>query len=165
MKYKKQVFYVVCVYIPPSVKVEVYEVFLDTIEQFLTNNVYMLILGDFNCPFFISKGCDKSIILDQFLSMNNLTQCNVIVNHKQKFLDLIFTSMNVESVTKCMYSLVSKDPYHTALCMSLNLQQICDSETETVKRTFKYDYCKGDYFCYVISCLILIGQIFTIQIM
>ena len=75
--------------------------------------------------------------------MNNLTQCNVIVNHKQKFLDPIFTNMNVESVTKC---LVSKDPYHPALCMSLNLQQICDSETETVKKTYKYDYAKGDYF-------------------
>ena len=78
--------------------------------------------------------------------MNNLTQCNVIVNHKQKFLDPIFTNMNVESVTECMYHLVSKDPYHPALCMSLNLQQICDSETETVTKTYKYDYAKGDYF-------------------
>ena len=108
----------------------------------------MLILGDFNCPFFISKGCDKSIILDQFLSMNNLTQCNVIVNHKQIFLDLIFTNMNVESMTECVYPLVSKDPYYPALCMSLNLQQICDSETETVKKTYKYDYAKVDFLLY-----------------
>lgn len=144
-KFRKLLFYVVCVYIPPSQNISVYEELLDKIELILIKNVDVLILGDFNCPQFVTKGCDKSIFVDQFMNMNGLTQYNMTLNYKQRLLDLILSNMSVESVTECDYPLVPQDPNHPVLYTLINLENCLNNTKNVIETSYRYDYANGDY--------------------
>lgn len=116
----------------------------------MENNVNIIILGDFNLPCYVSEGCDthcdKCSLLKSFLNVNNLEQCNTVLNHMQRKLDLILSNMHICDIARCENALVAEDKYHPAL----NMYVLMDCQMTTMfsnsQPSFVYDYAKGDFY-------------------
>nr|CAH7742421.1 unnamed protein product [Callosobruchus chinensis] len=55
----------------------------------------VLIIGDFNIPFYETRTCDKTNLLNELLHLNDLTQQNTITDHMQRKLDLILSNTDI----------------------------------------------------------------------
>lgn len=145
IKVKKRLFYLCCVYIPPNVNIEQYCQFFNMFESILDKEVDIFIVGDFNLPCYEVGGCNKSNLLNNFLYLNNLVQCNTIYNDSQRKLDLVLSNMEILKLEKCENALIKEDVYHPALDITLCLgvrESNCDS---TIQPGYVYDYAKGNF--------------------
>lgn len=136
--------YVSVVYFPPNSGLEMYESFFNMFEQILTcERGNVLILGDFNLPCY--TGCDeKSRITREFLSVHDLRQVNEVNNFMGRRLDLVICSIETD-VFGVEDPLVPEDRYHPALALSIPMGVIRQSEKHNKKKTYCYDFAKGDY--------------------
>lgn len=144
VRFKKCIFYISSVYVPPNVKVDVYEQILENFNRVLSGNENIIVIGDFNIPHFIGSDCMKSNLLNQFLNLNNLSQFNTILNHRGKLLDLILSNMSVLHLERSKSPLVVEDKYHPALEMSLYME-INQSKQNHINQSYCYDYARGDF--------------------
>lgn len=144
VRFKKEIFYIACVYVPPNTSCDSYVRFFEAMEEIVSENISILILGDFNIPSFVANNCDKSLLMNEFLSICNLNQCNTVINCMNRKLDLILSNMNVSECTKSNFPFVSEDLYHPALNVVIDVH--CNSkECCKIQPTYTYDYAKGDY--------------------
>ncbi|XP_063917329.1 uncharacterized protein LOC135133030 [Zophobas morio] len=103
-------FYIFVVYIPPSISFDVYEQFFTILNEFdLCHNENVLLIGDFNTPYFNTELPDRfKTTLNNFKDFHNFTQYNSILNSHNRILDLIFSDFQI-IVNK------SNDSHHPAL--------------------------------------------------
>lgn len=67
--------------------------------------------------------CDKTRILQQFISINNLRQCSTIANDMNRKLDLVISNFDKLELKKCLTPLVGEDLYHLSLCILLTVKE------------------------------------------
>ena len=99
--------YILVVYIPPFCNNNDYVLFFD----FLCSMSYLyehqlIILGDFNCPEFVTSAMNKVAAsvsfqcINNFMAFYNLDQYNKIVNVNNRLLDLVLTNSDQCVVSK-----------------------------------------------------------------
>ena len=143
---KGNVLYLFCVYMPPNSSCDSIKEFLDAAEDIVQNNNQALILGDFNIPNFVNfvnGNCDRSVILNNFINICDLKQCNTIKNFMSRFLDLVLSNLNNVEISRCEQPLIKEDMYHPALdlCVQLNFRY----KDNNIHSSYTYDYAKGNY--------------------
>ena len=146
VKVRKNFFYLCVVYVPPRLGLESYARFFDVFDRILGDNAEVLIVGDFNVPKFeTGDDCEKSILINAFLSVNNLVQCNTVFNYMQRKLDLVLSNMRVCDVGVVDSPLVREDVYHPALQMSVYIAFMNTAESHSIRPSHRYDYARGDF--------------------
>lgn len=155
LNHKSKIVLVVC-YIPPSSLLSSYVSFINSLEWLqstLPTNHKILIMGDFNLPLVtfssdnnglhINGGTsERSDVLFDFFSENGFLQYNLIKNHVNSQLDLIFSNITNTIVSGCHEELVPIDVYHPVLTIS------CEYETTPVShrdKSYKYNFKRADF--------------------
>uniref|UniRef100_A0A1A9WPF1 Endo/exonuclease/phosphatase domain-containing protein n=1 Tax=Glossina brevipalpis TaxID=37001 RepID=A0A1A9WPF1_9MUSC len=126
--------YVTCSYIPPNVDTSIYMSHTSLIRRIveLSNPIdTIIVLGDFNRPHITWNYCEDSRCMlpstdsdKGRLFLNELFDCNLsqysrTANSCARLLDLCFANDPEIQVTRCHPFSLPKDPYHPALCISL----------------------------------------------
>lgn len=132
--------------------------FLDNLRDIMTENPFdsFLVLGDFNmssinwCQKGISNinylepsnvsGLNECNFIDE-LNLVDLHQFNHVVNQQGRLLDLVLSNVD-SSVYNIPDSLVPIDPYHNALCITVNIY--CEKVLKPAPR-IKYCYNQADF--------------------
>lgn len=144
IRYKKVFLYVSVVYFVPGSIIDVYEAYFKVLEDMLLfEKCSVIMLGDFNLPHFLKENCEKSILMQQFLSIHNLKQYNSVSNHMDRFLDLVIANVDVFVNDASDMSLVPVDRYHPALNVSLYIEKVKNQNQYTNKYT--YNYSQGNF--------------------
>lgn len=132
----KVVEYLFCaVYLPPPVKPNVLEIFLENCNVVMQSSCNRtVILGDFNLGFidWVMDNQNKKMIpsnysstlgyqLIDFLSLNNLSQFNSVKNKKSRILDLALSNSNDLHVTESQCQMSKLDSHHPALEINMNV--------------------------------------------
>ncbi|KAJ3646691.1 hypothetical protein Zmor_024267 [Zophobas morio] len=90
------------------------------------------------------------IPLNEFLNINNLKQCNLIMNSNLHLLDLVLTSSDLTcNVQRCDNALVPEDKHHPSLDIDVNIS-VANHEVKFGKYgdtndKMKYNFRKGNY--------------------
>ncbi|KAL0832334.1 hypothetical protein ABMA28_001768 [Loxostege sticticalis] len=132
----KVVEYLFCaVYLPPPVKPNVLEIFLENCNVVMQSSCNRsVILGDFNLGFidWVMDNQNKKMIpsnysstlgyqLIDFLSLNDLSQFNSVKNKKSRILDLALSNSNDLHVTESQCQMSKLDSHHPALEINMNV--------------------------------------------
>lgn len=140
-------FFVFVVYIPPDISAADFDNFLDTFSQsnFFTNR-NILIMGDFNVTYLNDTNVNnvKSRLMHNFLSYNDLNQCNGVVNSNGRLLDLVMCS-EVVSVNRDDVPLLPEDAHHPALCFELNVKHGPVKNFVPNRHAKTYNFAKADF--------------------
>lgn len=151
------------VYIPPPVTKLALENFLNKYTNFDNSEAYTCIVGDFNMSFLNWKTLSQSKIqqipvigqiLIDFLSINNLRQCNHIPNSKDKILDLVLVNTPNCDVDKSCMPLSTVDPLHPPVDINLDFNlpsTLKYNSSSKIKKYFKADYVSIANFLKVIN--------------
>lgn len=114
-------------YIPPLVTFEHFETLLDGLESlYILFGNSLLILGDFNIPEFSTQKNFKNNLsnkmsrLSKFSEFYHLEQFNLILNHLQRTLDLVYSNMNCSVIDVSDFPLMTIDQHHPPLLITLN---------------------------------------------
>ncbi|GJQ70185.1 hypothetical protein Trydic_g22645 [Trypoxylus dichotomus] len=115
--------YIVNLYIPPNIRLDDYETFIDALGIFLLDKQCIL-FGDFNAPGFNMPDLDdrrtSSILL--LMETLNLRQLNDITSLNGKLLDLVLTNLDVAfAVAHDLAPFVGEDLHHPALDILISL--------------------------------------------
>lgn len=139
------------VYLPPESNLSVYRLYFSAfndISSSLKIDDRILVAGDFNIstirgPRHDFSSDSSSRIIGQLMEMHSLQSYNHVVNVDNKTLDLIFSNLElrVESETQ---SLVTLDPKHPALCMSLPVVTT-EKNSPNNNNCGKYDYKQANF--------------------
>ncbi|XP_039761446.1 uncharacterized protein LOC120634736 [Pararge aegeria] len=148
----------VCVlYLPPAVSVNTLNAVLDNISSIMQSyRGDVLILGDFNLGSINWTRNDNSTTrclpsnysnelgfsLVDFLSLNNLVQCNSIENHNGRVLDLVLANFENIKVTNSLDLLSKLDPHHPVL--DIEITEI-DNTVLISKPVIRYCFQKANY--------------------
>lgn len=145
------------IYLPPPIQKHVLDNFICNTNNVLENNVYSIILGDFNLSCIQWSGAPNSPLtatcdtnssyaaqLLDLVSYNGLKQYNHILNSKNKTLDLLLSSIDIEMVESSMSPLVNIDSYHPPLEIKL-ANQLDDNTCLQPNSNLIYRFHKGDY--------------------
>ena len=126
---------VLVLYIPPSIALSYYEQFLEALSLHnCTQSKNLIILGDFNAPFFNKNTNDlKHNLLNNFSIMFNLQQYNNIKNINGGTLDLVYSNVKCSVVEEDL-PLSKVDTYHPPLRIAVM------SSTDGFKQ---FDLCKS----------------------
>lgn len=141
------ILFIYVIYIPPSISVEHFELFLNLLEQIISTNGNILILGDFNIPSFNNNIFDtKRQLMHAFLEFTNTTQFNNIVNINGRLLDLVLSDLKTCTVSRDISPLVKEDVHHPALCINV-LPKIINSAKFPVnsRENNNYNFRKANY--------------------
>lgn len=133
-------FYIVVIYIPPYVTIEVFDMFFERFEQIaIFHNSDVILVGDLNVPRFVDKDFSdrKTCVVYECMNVLDLSQCNGVVNHNGRLLDLVLANMSCEVSRDCA-PLVPEDLHHPALIV--DFQCVCDRSRE-----FKADIVENMY--------------------
>ncbi|KAJ3665922.1 hypothetical protein Zmor_001386 [Zophobas morio] len=104
-----------------------------------------IIIGDFNIPQYASQFLTDNIMnfsgsfvpLKDFIDYNNLKQHNLIFNHNDRLLDLVFTSSDLQcDINRCECPLVPEDNHNPSLELSIS------KSTDDTSPPFKATSCK-----------------------
>lgn len=137
--------FIYVVYIPPSISIENFMIFLDLFGDILIQNENILILGDFNVPNYVLKTnkTKKSQLVEEFEMMLNLKQSNNVLNCNNKLLDLVLSNLNCD-IEHDNCPLVVEDNYHPALMINcdIDLPQVNESNNVDFKR---YNFRKANF--------------------
>ena len=145
------------VYLPPPLKQNTIENFIQNTEKFMSKQSLTVIVGDFNLPSikWISDAKCKNILIpsdfniissliSDFLCVSGLKQHNCITNSFGKTLDLVFSNVSNITVEDSDFSVCKVDKYHPPLTV-----EIChDNEPEillTPELTVRFNFMKADY--------------------
>ncbi|CAK1602258.1 unnamed protein product [Parnassius mnemosyne] len=143
------------VYLPPPVKLENLNKFLDSVDN-VTNHVDdLVVIGDFNMGFIEWSASDKysymtpcnysnalGYSLVDFITINNLYQYNCINNCDGKLLDLVLSNLTNIIVRKPPEILNKLDSYHPSLLISIEYGHISFLRSNS---RIDYRYFKADY--------------------
>lgn len=151
ISFKNTVLIIIAIYIPPSLRTEIYGNIFDMLENsfdFSSNNI--LIVGDFNIPDLQNlndncMGYKPSALLNDFINFNDLLQHNNITNDSNKTLDLVISSRTTQlSVSRHLHPLVTEDSYHPCLSIDCSFEA---EETLVFKSNNKprYNFRRADY--------------------
>ncbi|XP_059053670.1 uncharacterized protein LOC131847957 [Achroia grisella] len=110
---------VLCVYIPPNAKDEMYETVFTEIESVLPKYDRFLICGDFNLN---SANTNIRIRFEYLLSFCDLQQINCVCNSAGGMLDLVLVNASLSQITvrKEEDWLVPPDDYHPPLSIQVS---------------------------------------------
>ncbi|CAH2084216.1 unnamed protein product [Euphydryas editha] len=143
------------VYLPPPVKIETLNKFLESVDNVINHVEDIIVLGDFNMGFINWKvndnflhttpsNCTSTLgySLIDFLCINRMHQYNCIKNCNDKVLDLVFSNLSNISVRKPLDLLSRLDPFHPNL-----LIVICNTHVPCLQSKChpRYNYFKADY--------------------
>jgi hypothetical protein len=145
----------ICVcYLPPDLNCTKRDEFYSDCQMILLNHCddRFAIVGDFNTPEYspISQNTDEPsctpkrlLLLQEFISICNLQQCNYIPNDKGRYLDLVLSSVKTLPVVEADI-LSRKDRPHPALEIEVPL--VCDV-SKNLKQSNKkqLNFAKCDY--------------------
>lgn len=152
--------YLYAVYLPSPASPTVLESLLEdlnvTICDLRDDNV--IVLGDFNLPNLLWApvnafghytpaslqyvNCNLGCELVDFMSLNNLTQFNLISNNKDKILDLVLSNMSKIKVLHEDFPLTKIDHYHPPLMIDIDCQPTKFIKTKLYS---KPNFNKGNY--------------------
>lgn len=143
-----ETFYVCATYIPPTGRLNEYEIFCNNIinhsELLLRKN--LLIIGDFNIPMLYPNNPNRLLSriereFQVFVNLMNLTQFNSILNENNRILDYILSNVHV-SVHRSENPLVPLDKHHPALECFLQCEKAVN-----VRPVYnqQYNFAKGDF--------------------
>lgn len=143
------------IYMSPPIKHDSLQSFLNNVNNVLNYVDDVVILGDFNLSFIDWNRKDDEIhlspsnyenslgfLLVDFLSVNELHQCNNSLNADGKVLDLVLTNISNGIVTKPNDLLSKLDSYHPNLLITIpfsNINQL-KSKHRSGNNFFKADY-------------------------
>ena len=109
----------VVLYVPPDIHQSAYDEFIDSLSFLYTDlGDQILIVGDFNTPYFQSPCDGRSRSLQRFAEFSGLQQCNFVKNSLNRSLDLVFSSLGC-IVTHSDESIVAEDPLHPTLLLEI----------------------------------------------
>lgn len=141
------------VYLPPPVKLEKLNKFLDSVDN-VTNHIDdLVVIGDFNMGFmeWSANGSNMTpsnynnalgYSLVDFMSINNIYQYNSVSNCDDRFLDLVLSNIPHIKVTKPPDLLSKLDSYHPSLLISIECGNVSFLRSKT---RIDYSYYKADY--------------------
>ncbi|KAJ3650040.1 hypothetical protein Zmor_021751 [Zophobas morio] len=122
---------IINVYLPPGSPTEYYDVIFEYLENNCLLSSNTVIVGDFNIPqYYVQMVLNKalnyisssSIFLRDFLNVNNLRQCNFVLNSNTRLLDLVLISDNLNcTVSRNENPLVTEDQHHPSLSLTLGI--------------------------------------------
>ena len=147
---------IINVYLPPGSPTEYYDVIFEYLENCLLSS-NTVIVGDFNIPqYYVQMVLNKalnyisgsSIFLRDFLNVNNLRQCNFVLNSNTRLLDLVLISDNLNcTVSRNENPLVTEDQHHPSLSLTLGIpmSKSKDNKFVTANNCIKYNFRRGDY--------------------
>ncbi|KAH9629410.1 hypothetical protein HF086_013324 [Spodoptera exigua] len=143
------------IYIPPPVKLDSLQCFLDNVNNVLNNVDDVVILGDFNLGFIDWSGRSDDLHLSpsnyenslgyslvDFMSINGLHQFNSHLNADNRILDLVLSNMSDLTVTKPDDLLSKLDAHHPNILISISIPNVKQLET---KCRSGYNFYKADY--------------------
>lgn len=153
--------FILCaVYIPPPVTTNLLNLFVDNCNGILQSyHGNTMIIGDFNLPFLnwqtktnqdvhelipTNFNCNLGYIFVDFISLNNLTQFNDVLNTNNRILDLVLSNINNISVKVCENPLIKLDAHHPALEINTNVYAKCQPKI-TQKPFATHNFKKADY--------------------
>lgn len=143
------------VYMPPPVKLDSLQNFLDNVNNVLNDVDDVVILGDFNLGFIDWNRNDGELHLSpsnyenslgysliDFLSLNQLHQFNSTQNTECRILDLVLSNISNLTVTKPTDLLTKLDSHHPNLLVSIPF-----SDIKQLKTNYRsgYNFFKADY--------------------
>ncbi|XP_050293491.1 uncharacterized protein LOC126734023 [Anthonomus grandis grandis] len=143
---KKKYFYLCAVYIPPNANVDIYVQLFNLFECILDKDVNIIILGDFNLPFYVTEGCEKSKLINKFLNFYNLDQDINVFNKMKRKLDLVLSNMQLTNLEHCGNPILDEDQYHPALSMVLPISLNHIKNHHYINYEYIYDYSIGDFY-------------------
>lgn len=122
-KVNNVVFYIILVYIPPSLNTTTFKQFfevLEHVELFWNKNV--IFLGDFNVRNFKNReqGDFRIEPIYAFLNCFHFRQYNNVLNTDNKLLDLVIANIKCE-ITRDTTPFVPEDQYHPALSITADI--------------------------------------------
>ncbi|KAH9629277.1 hypothetical protein HF086_008359 [Spodoptera exigua] len=134
----------ICViYMPPPVKLNDLQCFLNNVNNILNNVDDVVILGDFNLGFIdwnmnnddlhlSPSNYENSLgyTLVDFLSINLLHQFNSIINAESRILDLVLSNISDITVTKPNDLLSKLDSHHPNILISIPLSNLKQLKTK-----------------------------------
>lgn len=151
-------------YIPPNSPVSIYSAHVSNIKHIANDldcNSFLFVLGDFNlshikwsyseddkCLIAYNILKDFEIEVVDSLSVLNLVQINSIQNNLGRWLDLVFTHMELDAfVTEPdYYLLANRGIHHKALIVNFDISYINSNiVNNSLDKSFKYDFFKVDY--------------------
>lgn len=138
-------FYIVALYISPSLSVEKYNVIFDCLDILLRDRENVICVGDFNVPSFheysvTGVGNRIAIQLDGFMNYHSLRQCNGILNANDRLLDLVLVTETVLcTIEKNMDPMVEEDAHHPALHCEMSLNDKTSVNFEVCQK-WMYDF-------------------------
>lgn len=111
--------FLVCVYIPPAVNSNSFEMFLDVLVTFLLDKSNVFIVGDFNVPHFNADGGDaQARLMRNYIEYTGFKQLNTIPNSMGRLLDLVISDLSCH-VTSIEHPFVKVDHLHPPLCIDV----------------------------------------------
>ena len=115
-------FYILLLYIPPSVSLELLTAFLESLElaTFL-HDKHLLVLDDFNIPNFADQNFnDRALFtVNHFINFYGSQQLNNIPNKLNRLLDLVISNLDC-TVSLNVPPIVKEDDYHPSLLIYLH---------------------------------------------
>ncbi|XP_063924694.1 uncharacterized protein LOC135138647 [Zophobas morio] len=145
--------YIIAVYITPAANVDIYHELFGYIESQCTLDKNVIIIGDFNIPQYVEhfihndNMSGSSLPLYDFISFNNLTQHNKILNRNNRLLDLVLSSSDIScQISSCDSPLVKEDNHHPSLIV--NTEKTPDISVRKFSpkcASFKYNFRKANF--------------------
>lgn len=145
------------IYLPSPLNKNTLITFIDHFNEISESLDSLFLVGDFNLSSIDwpcinssnnnakpnSNGSPVAETLIDFVSLNNLTQYNGVLNKQNKILDLVLSDISGVTVTRCLRSLSKVDGYHPPLHISV--EGSVARELKSNDKTTKYNYFKADY--------------------
>lgn len=137
------VFYTVLIYLPPSLTIEIFQFFFESLEQLeVLANKHLIILGDFNVRYFsdVNQQDDHKVeIVNNFLNFFSFQQFNNIENINKRLLDLIISNVPCE-VTRDYVPFLQEDDHHPSLTITfkLSLSNKCKVARNRNNKSFNF---------------------------
>ena len=115
--------YIFALYIPPHMPVQDLESFFEYLENYVSTENKILIVGDFNIPSFHDQSNDSvATLLNQFLALTNLAQLNKVLNDNGRILDLVLSNITDVAVMLHDSPPVKPDKHHPPLLIDILLR-------------------------------------------
>ena len=138
---KHKTLYVAVYYLAPNTPLCTYKKISESIIRLVSDGIDMLILGDFNVPFFyhwycrgmnevVRKSSDmmridaRSAELIDLVHVAGLRSHNKIVNHQNRTLDLVLSNLSTLSVLKGDSLITCTDAYHPPIEIKLDINGV-----------------------------------------
>ena len=99
------------------------ESFFEYLENYVSTENKILIVGDFNIPSFHDQSNDSvATLLNQFLALTNLAQLNKVLNDNGRILDLVLSNITDVAVMLHDSPPVKPDKHHPPLLIDILLR-------------------------------------------